>query len=146
MVTLPSWAGVIVGVVLLSICGMFLVRKSVKLESLRSHHDVTDPMLAVLGTLFAILLGFMLANSMQRFEQARVTVEQEAGAIGDLFRIADGLPATTRDSIRKDCLAYTSAVIDQEWNLMQNGKMSEQAWNSYGDLWHDCVHYEPQTQ
>jgi hypothetical protein len=125
---------------------MLLVRRSIKLENLRSHHDVTDPLLAVLGTLFAILLGFMLANAMQRFENARVNIEQEAGAVGDIFRIADGLPEQIRTPIRKKCLDYLTLVVDEEFGLMQKGKFSQKAWNVYGDLWRDCVHYQPQTQ
>jgi uncharacterized membrane protein YjjB (DUF3815 family) len=145
-VTLFSSASVILGAVILSIGGMLIVRKSVSLSSLRSHHDVTDPLLAVLGTLFAILLGFMLANSMQRFESARDNLQQEAGAAGDIFRLADGLPATARDKSRKDCLAYFDAVIVDEWPMMGHKKLSDKAWNVYGDLWEDCVHYQPSTQ
>jgi hypothetical protein len=132
--------------VAVSIGGMFLVRRSVPLEHLRSHHDVTDPLLAVLGTLFAILLGFMLANSMQRFEEARSNIQQEAGAIGDLYRLADGLPSQQKEKTRKDCLSYMDLVIGEEWPLMEKGQLSDRAWNVYGDLWQDCIHYEPQTQ
>ena len=145
-VTLFSSAFLIVGAVVLSIGGMLVVRKSVSLSSLRSHHDVTDPLLAVLGTLFAILLGFMLANSMQRFESARDNLQQEAGAAGDIFRLADGLPAAAREKTRKDCLAYFDAVIGDEWAMMGHQKLSDKAWNIYGDLWDDCVHYQPTTQ
>lgn len=132
--------------VILSIAGMFLVRRRVKLEDLRKHHDVTDPLLAVLGTLFAILLGFMLANSMQRFEEARGNIQSEAGAVGDIFRLADGLPPPIKSKTRKDCMTYLDRVIDDEWKEMENGKMSERASVAIDDLWHDCIHYEPVTQ
>src|ERR1700733_3570972 len=91
-VTLANCMLTTLAVVAASIGGMLLFRRFVSLENLRTHHDVVDPLLAVLGTLFAILLGFMLANSMQRFEEARATIQQEAGAVGDLYRLADGLP------------------------------------------------------
>ncbi len=133
-------------VIALSIGGMLLVRRSVSLEHLRAHHDVTDPLLAVLGTLFAILLGFMLANSMQRFEDARANAQSEAGAVGDIFRLADGLPNPLKVKTRKDCLQYLDLVATKEWPMMQHNKMSEEAWDVYGEMWSDCVHYEPQTQ
>ncbi len=132
--------------VVISIGGMLIVRKNVSLDDLRKHHDVTDPLLAVLGTLFAILLGFMLANSMQRFEEARSNIQTEAGAVGDVFRLADGLPAPIKAKTRKDCMTYLDKVIDDEWAQMEKGKMSERASAAIDDLWHDCVHYEPQTQ
>jgi hypothetical protein len=145
-VTLPNCILTTTAVVAMSIGGMLLVRRRVSLENLRMHHDVVDPLLAVLGTLFAILLGFMLANSMQRFEEARATIQQEAGAVGDLFRLADGLPEQAKEKTRKDTLLYMDAVINEEWALMQKGQLSERAWTVYGDLWHDCIHYDPKTQ
>jgi hypothetical protein len=41
--------------------------------------------------LFAVLLGFMVADAMQRFSLARQTVEQEASSLGNIFRLADAL-------------------------------------------------------
>jgi len=137
---------VTLGAIAVSIGGMFVVRKNVSLENLRSHHDVTDPLLAVLGTLFAILLGFMLANAMQRFEEARSNIQQEAGCVGDLYRLASGLPSQAKEKTQQDCLSYLNLVIGEEFPLMQKGQLSPQAWNVYGDLWHDCIAYEPQTQ
>jgi hypothetical protein len=137
---------VIVGLLPISIGCMLLVRKNVSMSTLKTHHDVTDPLLAVLGTLFTILLGFMLANAMQRFEGARDNLQQEAAAIGDVFRLMDGFPAQTKDKGRKDCLAYMDAVIGDEWPQMQKGKLSDAAWNAYGDMWQDCLHIEPKTQ
>jgi len=125
---------------------MLLVRKNVPVTQLRTHHDVTDPLLAVLGTLFAILLGFMLANSMQRFEAARDNLQQEAGATGDIFRLASGLPADVKEKTRKDCLTYLDLVITDEWAQMQQNKLSDKAWDTYSALWDDCLGYEPKTQ
>jgi len=130
----------------LSIGAMMVVRRRVSLSNLRTHHDVTDPLLAVLGTLFAILLGFMLANAMQRFEEARSNVQAEAGALGDLFRLADGVPAQLKEKTRKDCMQYMDVVVSEEWALMKDSKMSDHAWAVYGDLWQDCIHYDPQSQ
>jgi hypothetical protein len=145
-ITLPNCVLMTLAAVAVSIGGMLLVRRNVSLENLRAHHDVTDPLLAVLGTLFAILLGFMLANSMQRFEEVRLNAQQEAGATGDLFRLADGLPPQLKEKTRADCLKYLNLVIKEEWPLMQQGKLSDQTWDVYGDLWQDCLHYDPQTQ
>ena len=61
---------------------MFAIRKGFGIQSLRSHHEVSDPLLACVGTLFAVLLGFMVANAMTRYDLARVNMEQEAGALG----------------------------------------------------------------
>lgn len=76
----------------LSVLGLLVVRHYVHSKMLKMHHDVADPLLSVVGTLFAVLLGFMVANSMTRFEEARVTTQSEASAVGNIFRAAAGMP------------------------------------------------------
>lgn len=132
--------------VLISIGCMLIVRKNISAQLLRSHHDVTDPLLAVLGTLFTILLGFMLANSMQRFESARDNIQQEAGAAGDIYRLVGGLPEVFKIKTRKDCLTYLDLVVTEEWRLMQKNKFSDKASYTYEQLWKDCLSFEPKTQ
>jgi hypothetical protein len=103
-------------------------------------------MVAVLGMLFAILLGFVLANSMQRFEEARTTVRDEAGAIGDVLRLADGLPAALRVRLHNKCLRYIDSVINDDWKSMKQDILSDKAQGYFGELWHESVLYQPQTQ
>lgn len=124
---------------------MLVVRRVIGLQFLRSHHEVSDPLLACVGTLFAILLGFMVANAMTRFEEARLNVEREAGAISDLYRLSRGLPEQSGNAIRNDCLHYLNGVIDIEWNEMRERKMSYQVWKDYGQIWTDCMAIEPQN-
>jgi len=129
-----------------AIGGVHLVRRTVSHGRLREHNEITDPMLAVLGTLFAILLGFMLANSMQRFEEARSNAQAEAGVIGDLFRLASSLSPPVKSSIQGNCISYADTVIVVEWPHMKTGQLADAAWNVYGDLWQGCLQYQPQTQ
>ncbi|MDZ4835739.1 MAG: hypothetical protein SGJ27_18335 [Candidatus Melainabacteria bacterium] len=128
---------------LTSIALMLFVRKKLGLDFLREHHPVSDPLLACVGTLFAILLGFMVANAMTRFEEARVNVEQEAGAVGDIYRLSRGLPEEVGSVIRRDCFKYVDGVLEIEWKEMAKRKMSYEVWNSYGQIWTDCLAVEP---
>ncbi len=128
----------------LSIALMFLIRKGFGLQSLRYHHEVSDPLLACVGTLFAVLLGFMVANAMNRYDQARLNIEQEAGALGDIFRLAGGLK--DGEKIERDCLAYADVVMNEGWADLEKRKMNEHAWNAYGQIWQDVLNYNPGTQ
>ncbi|MDZ4835608.1 MAG: hypothetical protein SGJ27_17675 [Candidatus Melainabacteria bacterium] len=129
--------------ILTAVALMLLVRKVMGLEFLREHHPVSDPLLACVGTLFAILLGFMVANAMTRFEEARTNVEQEAGAVGDIYRLASGLPGKTGVTIRSDCFKYLDGVVDVEWKEMANRNLSFEVWNGYSQIWADCLSVEP---
>jgi hypothetical protein len=145
IMTLIQWCFVTLGFVLVADLGLIFVRRRINLAALRPYHEVTDPLLAVCGTLFAILLGFMVANAMTRFEEARNNVQMEAGAVGDVFRLADAFPDGGA-KLRKDCLRYAEIVVSDEWKLMERRKLSDEAWNVYGDMWSACIHFEPKTQ
>ena len=145
-ITLINFLWIIVVLLPLSLGGMLLVRKRLGLEYLRNNHQVSDPMVAVIGMLFAILLGFVLANSMDRFEQARSTVIEEAGAAGDILRLSAGLPPTVGVRIHNKCLRYVDSVIDDDWKSMQSDKLSEKTQGLFSELWKEGVRLAPQTQ
>lgn len=137
---------IVVLTILAAVGSMLLVRKRLGLGYLREHHEVSDPFLACVGTLFAILLGFMVANAMTRFDEARLNAEQEAGAVADVFRLSIGLTPAVGSDIRTDCARYVDSVIDIEWKSMASRQMSDDCWNRYGEIWHDCLRYEPTGQ
>ncbi len=144
--TLAQWSIVTALIVILANLGVIIIRKRFNLAALRKYNEVTDPLLAVVGTLFAILLGFMVANAMARFEEARSNIQQEAGALGDIFRLADGLPDPISPKLRIECLQYAQVVVNEEWQLMEDDKLSDKAWNISGDMWQQLTHFEPKTQ
>ena len=144
--TLGLWSVISLLFVVLANLAVVLVRKLLKHGALREYHEVTDPLLAVVGTLFAILLGFMVASAMGRYDAARVNIQAEAGACGDIFRLARGLPEPTKAKLLHDCFTYSNAVIEEEWKLMEQRKTSDAAWNAYGDIWLDATQFEPKTQ
>jgi hypothetical protein len=129
--------------ILIAVGGLLLVRKRVPAEALKGHHDVADPMLSIIGTLFAVLLGFMVANAMQRFEEARVTTQQEASAVANVYRVATGLPEPTRSKLMHAAKTYVEDVIQDEWPKLAVKISSEKAWHSYNELWNICLHYSP---
>jgi len=129
-----------------SLAGLVVVRKRVRFATLVKNHEVADPLLSVVGTLFAILLGFLIAGAMSKFDEARLNVNSEAGAVADLFRLSQGLPEPRRAALKTYCIAYVDTVLNEEWTLMEEKKASEKAWQQYGEIWRMCLGYEPDTQ
>ncbi len=122
---------------------MLVVRRKADLEELRLNHAVADPLLSVIGTLFAVLLGFLVAGAMQRFDEARMNVQEEAGALADVFRGASGFPQPLRTDLQNKCIGYAEIVISKEWKLMEDRKSSSEAWEYYSDIWRLCVDFIP---
>jgi len=131
--------------VALSVLGLITVRRKFDYSKSPHHHDVADPLMSVVGTLFAVLLGFMIANAMTRFEEIRGTVQREASTVANIYRTSTGLPSPQREKLQKSCEAYVDAVVDEEWPLLKENKTSNAAWHSYGDIWTTIVKLDGQS-
>ncbi|MBA3857241.1 MAG: hypothetical protein C0507_10075 [Cyanobacteria bacterium PR.3.49] len=135
-------------VVVASVIGLLFARRWLDKHhpELKTQHDITDPYSQFVAMLFAVLLGFMVADSMQRFANARETVQQEASALANVFRLAEGLPQTNLDQLRDLCTEYAYEVVNDEWPMLALHKDSPKAWVIYRKLWTATTTYEPVTQ
>ncbi|HEY9682580.1 MAG TPA: hypothetical protein V6C86_13455 [Oculatellaceae cyanobacterium] len=146
MNSLTLGALVVGGSTLLSVLGMFLVRQVVHPEKLQRCHEVGGYMLSVLGTLYAVVLGFVVVSASQDMDQARLNVEHEANAVADVFRLAEGFPEKNRVQIQTACERYVHVVIDEEWHRMQKDEPNSAGWQQVNKLWSSIRNYEPQTE
>lgn len=135
-----------VAIVFVSILGLLCARSWMKAVDLKTQHDISDPYSQFVAMLFAVLLGFMVADAMQRFGDARRTVQQEASALGNVYRLAEGLENSQRDKLRTLCKNYATEVVNDEWPKLADRHDSPRAWAAYKQLWSTCTTYEPVTQ
>ncbi|MBX9568860.1 MAG: DUF4239 domain-containing protein [Candidatus Obscuribacterales bacterium] len=126
-----------------AVFAQFLVRKTFKHEDLLEHSPILEPLLGVVGTLFSVLLGFLVAGAMERYHDARVNVDLEANSVGDVFRLAKGLEDADRKLIRNCCREYVDDVLDDEWKLMETHKSSDKAQEKYQELWDAALSIQP---
>jgi len=136
----------VVGTTLLSLLGLWMVRKRVELSVLRSYHEVAGYLLSVIGTLYAVLLGFIVVDSLSKFDRARILVEEEANGVANVFFLADNFPAKERHEIHVRCIKYVDAVVEDEWDTMKNGLPSEKALTEIRKLWTTVSSFQPQDQ
>lgn len=139
--------GLVVTIVIVgaSLLGLSVARKWHG-DDLQSQHEITDPYSQIVAMLFAVLIGFMVADAMQRFTVAKQTVQQEASSLGNVFRLSNGLPDSNCHKLRELCAQYASEVILDEWPMLAGKQDSMKAWSIYKDLWKQCTEYEPVTQ
>jgi len=82
------------------------------------------PMIQVTGTVFAVVLAFVILAAFQTYNDAKTGAESEAAAVLDMARTANLFPPTERDRLRADFLCYGRAVVDHEWPAMRDGHSS----------------------
>lgn len=123
-----------------SVGGFLTFRRLVKADYLSKHHDIADPMMSLLGTLYSVLLGFLVAGAVARFDDARQTVHAEANAIANIYRLSYGLHGEPKEKIRKLCREYCTVMVQDEWRQMnQHQEMSAAGWETYEKLWQMCM-------
>ena len=89
------------------------------------QNDVIGWQIAILGTIYAVMIGFMLYAVWNNFQTAETNANNEANNLVNLYRAADGLQEPQRDLIQQTARAYATQVIAQEWPTMrhdQSGK------------------------
>ncbi|WP_372406768.1 hypothetical protein [Streptomyces luteireticuli] len=75
--------------------------------------------------LFVFSFAFLAVNAQGQLDAARKATLAEAGALKDVYFVAQGLPSQARDDIRQRVVGYTHSVIDAEWPAMHEGHASE---------------------
>lgn len=122
------------------------VRRLFPDEVLQRGHDATGNVLAIVGTLYAVLLGLVVVDAMVRFEQAEDVVQEESNCLADVFLLAARFPEPQRTRMQEACRVYTRAVVDVEWPLMAQGRMSREARQAALDLSRTLDDFEPTTE
>ncbi|HEY9733812.1 MAG TPA: DUF4239 domain-containing protein [Drouetiella sp.] len=136
----------VVAATLLAVGGMLIVRRRVGVEALSSYHEVAGYLLSIVGTLYAVLLGFVVVDAMEHTQELRVLVDQEASGLCNIFLCSNGLPSAKRMTIQTLCDQYADSVINDEWQAMQQGKYSVTAFKTVWSLWKEITTYAPVSE
>lgn len=92
-----------------------------------AHNEVGGILIAVSGTLYAVVLGFLTVVAWQHYVDARQLVVEESNADIDVWHSTTGLPAAAKTRIRADMLNYAHIMVEREWPLMRRGGVDEKA-------------------
>ncbi|MBN9396709.1 MAG: DUF4239 domain-containing protein [Candidatus Melainabacteria bacterium] len=129
-----------------SILGMFLVRKNISRSTLESGHEVAGYLLAVIGSLYAILLGLIVVSAQSRLDHASQMCITEANALSDIYHFAHPFDQPARHRIHEAIYNYARVAQKQDWSKVVDKTEEEATTPYYRELWGAIVEYEPQKQ
>ena len=147
MSTFETWGSSLLLILVLPLVaavGSRVVRRSVGAEVLAAHNDVAGFIYAVIGVVYAVLLGFTAIIVWEQFQKAEEVAELEANALVDLYRNAQVFPADVRQEIDARLREYAQLVAEKEWPAMGAGKLSPETWAAYDRLWTTYHNFRPQ--
>ena len=153
----PPWKTVLslLGIVLVStataVAGLALTRALIPPQILRETNDVAGNYLQTIGTIYAVLLAFVVFVVWTQFNDARTYVEREASEVMDLFRTATGLPADRRAQVHAGLARYVARVLDSEWYAMSHtrgdgGPVFDEVSQILDHVWRALVDFDPKTE
>ena len=146
LAALPPWASITIVVVIPTVIAMFgpaIARRTVGLERLAANNEVAGFKFAVLGVVYAVLLGFAVIVVWEKFHDAESAVAQEAGTVTTLFRLSGGMDAPAKAIFQERLDAYIHAAIEDDWPAMARGGSSRVVTVAINDLYATALAQHP---
>jgi hypothetical protein len=104
-------------------------------ERRRAHNDLIGWQLSILGTTYAVIIGFMLYTVWIDFGTADLNADAEANSLVNLYRLSDGLSPQQAAKIKELTRAYGDAVVDHEWEEMGRNVMPSETREIARQMW-----------
>ncbi len=104
-------------------------------EKRQIHNDLIGWQLNILGTTYAVILGFMLYTVWTDFGSAIFNVNLEASALRNVYRLAEGLPEQQRMQLQLQARSYADAVINRDWPEMARDQIPEESHDINQAMW-----------
>jgi len=101
-----------------SIAAALAARALFDTQQLAADTNLTTAVYETLGTIYAILLAFVVSGIWQNFSKARTTVHAEADALMGLMHIIEAFPEEHTQEIFRAVHSYAQMVIEEEWHKM----------------------------
>ena len=130
---------------LLAAGGLILVQRLVPKEVRMQHNDVAGFIYAVLGVVYAVLLGLMVVAVWEQWNAAAGRADEEASELAEVYWIADRMPESDGHHIQELVRAYARVVVEEEWPLMRQGKSSQKAWALLDEIRSGVQDFQPST-
>ncbi len=109
---------IIVGTVGSSLLFMTMLNRVWPSKDRRVHNDLIGWQLGLLGTTYAVILGFMLYTVWTNYGAADLNTDLEANALISLYRLSRGLPQVQGDQVRTLARTYADVAVAQDWPEM----------------------------
>jgi hypothetical protein len=104
-------------------------------EERRAHNDLIGWQITVLGTTYAVVIGFMLYAVWTAFEVAEGNAEAEANCLVNVVRSAQGLPDAQRQRIQDLAGEYVDQMLTEEWPAMSRVSFRYASDSTVRKLW-----------
>jgi hypothetical protein len=94
-----------------------IIKRRLSAQTLKISHEVAGYFLATVGTFYAVLLGLVVVDAMNKFRETEKTVEKEVTSLVKIYIAAERFPKE-QAHIQSIVLGYTKEIMDIEFPMM----------------------------
>ncbi len=144
----PDWAlGLIVvsGTVIVALVGFALVRRFLTAWRAERSSQVIGGADAMVMTIFALVLAFVIVNLYSSYDGATNNVAAEATSLTELVQDAGILPPAVRSKVNRAVALYALEVRDREFGKLRDGRDDPRAQELLGNVIATLEAYSPTT-
>ncbi len=114
---------------------VLLVRRRFSVDRLKQHNEVTGPIHATIGVIYAVILAFVVVVVWEQFNLADEAVSREAGGLIALNHDVTTLSGPVGVEIHEALLSYTRSVLEIEWEALRSDIPQPHTTPEYVHLW-----------
>jgi hypothetical protein len=119
----PWWVGLVLigGLPAAAIGVQAVIRRKAPQLKQGIHNEVAGFLVAVIGVIYAVIVGFVIITLWSNLNTAQSTVNHEASVLSELPQGSDVLGASVHDQITQAAISYGQAVV-AGWPATQRGQ------------------------
>jgi hypothetical protein len=104
--------------------GVHIVRRLMRGRIAEGHNDALAPIFLTAGTIYAVLIGFLVIIVWEQYGTTKGDIADEASALTIMYRQTVGMPSGEQQALRPILREYAEAVVNDEWPLQAHGATS----------------------
>lgn len=146
---LPHW---LFGAIIVSAClayglaGLLATRSLVgRLHTPHPQNDVVSFYFAAVCVFYGITLGLLAVGTWSTFSDTEASAQQEASALGGLYRDVSSYPEPVRGQLQDSLRIYTRQVIDVSWPQQRKGIVPNSVLGIVDKFQSQLTTFEPAT-
>jgi hypothetical protein len=124
----------IIGLSLLTAAATFTVERLWPAKRREEQNEVVGFVYAVVGVIYAVLLGLVVITAWNSADQAKANTYTECNMLSYLDWYGNSLPQPEHSEVQGLLRQYATLVITSEWSAMAHHQSSPQAWAVYQQL------------
>jgi len=127
-----------------ALVGLFITRRFLSASFHEASSEAAEPIWAIVGVTFGLLLGFLVVDRWAALQAAQSTVQDEANDMVNLYQLSYGFPDSAMPAdLRGQLATYAGLLVDDEWPALGRHQSSPRADAAFTGLWRSYLRLEP---